>query len=192
MNTPSTTSVTPTALIEARNDSPGLRPVLSIVAPVFNEVETLPRFYERVVAVMESLGEPFELILVDDGSTDGSSRGLHELFAHDRRLRVITLSRNFGHQIAISAGLDHVRGEAALIIDSDLQDPPELIRQLVERWKDGAEIVYAQRPRRSGETASRSGLQRSSTGSSGASRALASRRTRATSVCCTAKWSTRW
>jgi dolichol-phosphate mannosyltransferase len=126
--------------------------VLSIVAPVFNEVETLPRFYERVVAVMETLGEPFELILVDDGSTDGSSRGLHELFAHDRRLRVITLSRNFGHQIAISAGLDHVRGEAAVIIDADLQDPPELIRRLVERWKEGAEIVYAQRTKRSGET----------------------------------------
>jgi dolichol-phosphate mannosyltransferase len=126
--------------------------VYSVVAPVYNEAETLPRFYERMVAVMEGLGEPFELVLVDDGSTDGSGAVLRELYGSDHRVRVITFSRNFGHQVAISAGLDYARGQAVIIIDSDLQDPPEVIPQLVSRWKAGAEVVYAQRASRRGET----------------------------------------
>jgi polyisoprenyl-phosphate glycosyltransferase len=136
----------------------GVRPrvtgglVYSIVAPVYNEEETLTHFYERVVAVMEGLGEPFELVLVNDGSCDGSWRIMHELHEKDTRVRVVDFSRNFGHQIAISAGLDHARGRAVIIIDSDLQDPPEVIPQLIARWKGGAEVVYAQRAKRAGET----------------------------------------
>jgi polyisoprenyl-phosphate glycosyltransferase len=128
------------------------RPVYSVVAPVYNEAETLPHFYARVVEVMEGIGEPFELVLVNDGSRDTSyavMRGLHE---RDARVRVVNFSRNFGHQVAISAGLDHARGEAVVIIDSDLQDPPEVIPELIARWKDGAEVVYAQRAKRAGET----------------------------------------
>src|SRR6516162_3360826 len=128
--------------------APTRTPVFSIVAPIFNEQETIPHFYDRTVAVMESLGEPFELVLINDGSTDGSYavlRGLHE---RDPRVRVVDFSRNFGHQIAISAGLDHARGQAVVIIDSDLQDPPEVIPTLIARWKDGAEVVYAQRKHR--------------------------------------------
>ncbi|HZS92632.1 MAG TPA: glycosyltransferase family 2 protein [Chloroflexota bacterium] len=128
------------------------RPVLSVVAPIFNEVETVPHFYQRVVEVMEALGEPFELVLVNDGSSDGSIQALRALHEHDRRVRVVDFSRNFGHQIAISAGLDHARGEAIIIIDSDLQDPPEVIPELVARWRAGAEVVYAQRRQRAGET----------------------------------------
>ncbi|MGH2447433.1 MAG: glycosyltransferase family 2 protein [Chloroflexota bacterium] len=127
-------------------------PVFSIVAPIFNEAETVTHFYERVVTVMESLGQPFELVLVNDGSQDESfaiMRGLHEA---DQRVRVVDFSRNFGHQIAISAGLDHAAGQAVIIIDSDLQDPPELIPKLIERWRAGAEVVYAQRATRAGET----------------------------------------
>jgi polyisoprenyl-phosphate glycosyltransferase len=124
----------------------------SVVAPVFDEEQTLPHFYSRVIAVMESLGQPFELILVNDGSRDESYRVMRDLHQHDPRVRVIDFSRNFGHQIAISAGLDHARGRAVIIIDSDLQDPPEVIPDLVARWNGGAEVVYAQRATRTGET----------------------------------------
>ncbi len=128
------------------------QPVYSIVAPVFNEEETLPHFYERIVQVMERVGEPFELVLINDGSRDGSYRMMQELHARDPRVGVIDFSRNFGHQIAISAGLDYARGKAVVVIDSDLQDPPEVIPALIERWKLGAEVVYAQRATRQGET----------------------------------------
>jgi glycosyltransferase involved in cell wall biosynthesis len=127
-------------------------PVYSVVAPVFNEAETLPQFYKRVVEVMEEVGEPFELLLINDGSIDGSYHIMQELHTRDPRVRVIEFSRNFGHQIAISAGLDYARGQAVIILDSDLQDPPEVIPKLIERWKAGAEVVYAQRAKREGET----------------------------------------
>ncbi len=127
-------------------------PIYSIVAPVFNEEETLPHFYERIIQVMEEVGEPFELVLINDGSRDGSYRVMQELHARDPRVGVIDFSRNFGHQIAISAGLDYARGKAVVVIDSDLQDPPEVIPALIERWKQGAEVVYAQRATRQGET----------------------------------------
>ena len=124
----------------------------SIVAPAVNEQDTLPHFYERVVAVMEQVGEPFEVVLINDGSSDGTFRVMRALHERDPRVRVVDFSRNFGHQIAISAGLDYARGDAVIIIDSDLQDPPEVIPQLIARWKAGAEVVYAQRARRTGET----------------------------------------
>jgi len=122
------------------------------VAPVYNEEETLPVFYERMTAVMEGLGEPYELVLINDGSRDGSYRALCALRDDDPRVVVVDFSRNFGHQIAISAGLDYARGEAVIIIDSDLQDPPEVIPELAATWRRGAEVVYAQRRGRPGET----------------------------------------
>ena len=128
------------------------QPVYSIIAPVFNEEETLPHFYRRVVDVMEGIGESFELVLINDGSSDGSFLRMQDLHQRDPRVRVIDFSRNFGHQIAISAGLDHARGRAVIVIDADLQDPPEVIPELIKHWKGGAEVVYAQRSRRKGET----------------------------------------
>ncbi len=128
------------------------RPAYSIVAPVFNEEETVPHFYQEVVSVMEGLGEPFEIVLINDGSRDGSYRVMREIHDRDPRVRVVDFSRNFGHQIAISAGLDHARGQCVVIIDSDLQDPPSVIPELIQRWKEGAEVVYAQRRERTGET----------------------------------------
>ncbi len=128
------------------------RPVFSVVAPIYNEAETLPHFYARVVAAMESLDEPFEVVLVNDGSRDDSIAVMRALHERDPRVRVVDFSRNFGHQVAISAGLDHARGEAVVIIDSDLQDPPEVILELAAKWRQGAEVVYAQRRTRPGET----------------------------------------
>jgi len=127
-------------------------PIYSIVAPVFNEAETLPHFYERVIRVMEDIGEPFEIVLINDGSRDKTYSILQEIHEKDARVRVIDFSRNFGHQIAISAGLDYAQGDAVVVLDSDLQDPPEIIPELIARWKDGAEVVYAQRAKRKGET----------------------------------------
>ena len=125
----------------------------SVVAPVYNESATLPHFYERLVAVMEGLGEPFEIILVDDGSKDNSLQVMRELHARDARVKVIGLSRNFGHQIVITAGIDVADGDAVVVMDSDLQDPPEVIPDLVAEWKRGNEIVFAVRTQRKGETA---------------------------------------
>lgn len=129
-----------------------VRPVYTIVAPVFNEEETLPHFYQRVVETMEKMGETFEILLINDGSRDRSFRIMQELHERDPRVRALDFSRNFGHQIAISAGLDHAQGQAVIIMDTDLQDPPEVIPDLAARWKEGAEVVYAQRARRLGES----------------------------------------
>ncbi|HZS93300.1 MAG TPA: glycosyltransferase family 2 protein [Chloroflexota bacterium] len=131
---------------------PAASPVFSVVAPFYNERETIDAFYQRVAAVMDGLGQPWELVAVNDGSSDGSAEELSRLQKVDPRIRVIDFSRNFGHQVAISAGLDYARGECVIIIDSDLQDPPELIPEMVALWRDGAEVVYAQRTARKGET----------------------------------------
>lgn len=128
------------------------RPTLSVVAPVFNEEETVAAFVEQVTGVLNHLGESYEILLVNDGSRDHSLGVMRELQARDPHIRIVDFSRNFGHQIAISAGLDYARGQAVVIIDSDLQDPPEVIEELVQRWRSGAEVVYAQRRHRSGET----------------------------------------
>jgi len=130
----------------------GVTPVFSIVAPVYNEHETVRAFYDRIAAVMDGLGEPWELVVVNDGSSDGSMEVLAQLHREDPRVRVIDFSRNFGHQVAISAGLDYAQGACVVIIDSDLQDPPELIPEMVALWREGAEVVYAQRTARQGET----------------------------------------
>ncbi len=124
----------------------------SIVAPVLNEVENLPEFYRRVKEVMESTHEPWELVLVDDGSTDGSTERIRALGQEDKHVRPVIFARNFGHQIAITAGWDYARGEVVVIIDADLQDPPELIPELIAKWKEGFEVVYAVRAEREGES----------------------------------------
>lgn len=128
------------------------RPRYSIIAPVFNEEAGLAEFYRRTSAVLDGLDGPGELLLVFDGSRDRSPEIGAELRARDARVKIIRFSRNFGHQIAISAGIDYAEGDAVVIIDSDLQDPPEVINQLVEKWRAGYEVVYAQRARRVGET----------------------------------------
>ena len=124
----------------------------SIIAPIFNEFDNLPELYRRVSEVMDSTVEPWELILVDDGSTDHSTDRIHELAEKDDRVRPIVFARNFGHQIAVTAGLDYARGAAAVIIDADLQDPPEVILELAKKWKEGYEVVYAVRAEREGES----------------------------------------
>ncbi len=124
----------------------------SIVAPIFNEKENLPELYRRVKEVMDSTNEPWELILVDDGSTDGSTEIIRELGQQDKSIRPIIFARNFGHQIAITAGWDYARGDAVVIIDADLQDPPELILEMAKKWKEGNEVVFAVRTEREGES----------------------------------------
>ncbi|MDX6614922.1 MAG: polyisoprenyl-phosphate glycosyltransferase [Solirubrobacterales bacterium] len=124
--------------------------LLSVVAPLFNEEQTVAEFHRRATEALSEI--PFELILVDDGSSDGTSSVLASLAADDERTRVITLSRNFGHQAAITAGLDSARGDAAVTMDGDLQDPPELIPEMLGRWRAGADVVSGVREWRSGET----------------------------------------
>jgi glycosyltransferase involved in cell wall biosynthesis len=124
----------------------------SIVAPIFNEIDNLSELYRRVSEVMESSGESWELLLVDDGSTDGSTEKIRELAKANARVRPVIFARNFGHQIAITAGWDYARGDAIVIIDADLQDPPEAILELAKKWKEGYEVVYAVRAEREGES----------------------------------------
>lgn len=124
--------------------------LLSVVAPVHNEQETIREFHRRVIAVLGD--RPMELVVVDDGSTDSTAAILAEIAAEDPRVRVVELSRNFGHQTALTAGLDHARGDVVAMLDADLQDPPETIPQMLESWREGADVVYAVRRRRSGET----------------------------------------
>ncbi len=127
-------------------------PVISIIAPIYNELGNIPELHRRVSQVLDACGEPWELVMVDDGSTDGSTELLRELAAQDGRVRPVIFARNFGHQIAVTAGLDYSRGRAVVIIDADLQDPPEVILQLIEKWREGYEVVYAVRTEREGET----------------------------------------
>ena len=128
------------------------KPTFSIIAPIYNELENIPELYPRVRDVLDQTGEPWELILVDDGSTDGSTDVIRTLAENDDRVKPIIFARNFGHQIAVTAGLDYSRGEAVVIIDADLQDPPEVILDLIEKWREGYEVVYAVRGEREGES----------------------------------------
>lgn len=128
-------------------------PLLSIVVPVFNEEEVLPEFHRRLCAVLARLSLTAEIVYVDDGSGDKSLEFLYTLQRGQQGVGIVSLSRNFGKEAALTAGLEHARGDAVVVIDADLQDPPELIPDLVQRWREGYDVVYARRTARDGESA---------------------------------------
>jgi len=128
------------------------KPKYSIIAPIFNEAATLNELHRRVCLTMDTNGESWELILVDDGSTDDSADLIRQLTKKDIHVKKVLFARNFGHQLAVTAGLDHSQGDAVIIIDADLQDPPEVILELIAKWKEGYEVVYAIRSEREGES----------------------------------------
>jgi dolichol-phosphate mannosyltransferase len=139
----------------AEPDDP--RPAFSVVVPCFNEEDGLRETNARLLAVLEGISPNFEIVYVDDGSTDSTSNLLREMQILDPRIRAIRFSRNFGHQVAITAGLEHTRGDAVVIIDGDLQDPPEVIREFVQKWMEGYDVAYGVRTERDGETAFKRG-----------------------------------
>ena len=127
-------------------------PTLSVVAPCFNEEGVLHELYRRISQVLDGSGETWELVLVNDGSRDRTPEMMRELHAQDGRVKVVDFARNFGHQIAVTAGMDYAQGDAVVLIDADLQDPPELILEMLAKWREGYEVVYAIRAERKGET----------------------------------------
>jgi len=127
-------------------------PVFSVIAPIYNESGNISELYRRVSETMNAVGEEWEVIFVDDGSSDGSTDIIRQLAQNDPHVRPVIFARNFGHQVAVTAGLDFSRGQAVVMIDSDLQDPPEVIPDLIARWREGYEVVYAVRAEREGET----------------------------------------
>ncbi len=128
------------------------KPIISIVAPVYNEEEALPELHRQVTAVMEQIGEPWELLLVNDGSRDGSAAVIGELHEQDGRVKGVSFSRNFGFQIAATAGLEHAQGDAIILTDADLQDPPTVYPEMIAKWRAGYDVVYGVRQSRVGET----------------------------------------
>lgn len=126
--------------------------LFSVIVPMYNEEEVIGTTFERLKQVMDSLGERYELIFVNDGSKDRSAEIIKELAEEHQEVVLIDFSRNFGHQIAITAGMDYARGDAIIIIDADLQDPPEVILQMIDKWREGYEVVYGKRVKRKGET----------------------------------------
>jgi polyisoprenyl-phosphate glycosyltransferase len=126
--------------------------ILTIVVPAYNEQEVLPEFHRRVTKAISNLPLDYEILYINDGSTDSTLKVLAELRKGDPHVAIVDLSRNFGKEIALSAGLDHARGDAVVVIDADLQDPPELIPELVSAWRDGYDVVYATRSAREGES----------------------------------------
>lgn len=128
------------------------RPVLSLIIPVFNEEEILPELDRRLKEFLGEIGETWETLFVDDGSHDRTSEMLQELAANEPRYKVISFSRNFGHQAAITAGMDRAEGDAVVIMDADLQDPPEVVTEMIRKWRDGYDVVYGQRTVRHGES----------------------------------------
>jgi polyisoprenyl-phosphate glycosyltransferase len=130
-------------------------PLLSVVVPLFNEEEGTDLFFARIIPILKSISEDFEIVCVDDGSTDKTMLSLMQHHARDPRIKVLSLSRNFGKDTALSAGLDFARGQAVIPIDADLQDPPDLIVQMVQKWREGYEVVYARRALRDTDDASK-------------------------------------
>jgi polyisoprenyl-phosphate glycosyltransferase len=137
---------------QSSNGEPQPKPVISILAPVYNEEPVLPELYRRVREVMEEVGEPWELVLVNDGSRDRSAEVIAALHKQDPRVKGLSFSRNFGFQIAVTAGLDHVEGDAVILADADLQDPPDVFPAMIQRWREGYDVVYGVRASREGET----------------------------------------
>jgi glycosyltransferase involved in cell wall biosynthesis len=133
-------------------DRPAPPPTYSLVVPIFNEEAVIPILLDRLDALLDSLDAPGEVIVVDDGSEDTSAAAIEGKARADRRYRLVKLSRNFGHQIAITAGLDRAAGRAVVVMDADLQDPPEVIHALVAKWKEGYDVVCAERASRRGES----------------------------------------
>lgn len=148
INTLARTSLHPALMPRQATDMPSV----SVVAPAYNEQEVLAEFHRRVTAVLTGLGCPFEIVLVNDGSRDMTLSLMHALRDRDPHVTVVDLSRNFGKEIALSAGLDHTKGDVVVILDSDLQDPPELIPAMLDIWREGYEVVYGVRTQRDGET----------------------------------------
>ncbi|WP_420642301.1 glycosyltransferase family 2 protein [Candidatus Leptofilum sp.] len=134
------------------NESTQSRPTISIVAPVFNEEAVLVELHRRVSEVMDQQDEPWELVLVNDGSRDRSAEIIAELHQKDSRVKGISFSRNFGFQVAVTAGLNHAQGDAVILTDADLQDPPEVYSEMIAKWREGYEVVYGVRASREGET----------------------------------------
>ncbi|MBC8061184.1 MAG: glycosyltransferase family 2 protein [Clostridiaceae bacterium] len=124
----------------------------SIVVPVFNEEEVIGESYKRLKEVMDSTKEPYEIIFINDGSRDSTYEILNTISETNAQVKIIDFSRNFGHQVAISAGMDYASGSAVVVIDADLQDPPEVILRMIEKWKEGFDVVYGKRLKRNGET----------------------------------------
>lgn len=129
-----------------------MKPTFSIIAPVHNEEPVLEELHRRIAEVMAKTGEPWELVLVDDGSTDKSAEIIAQLHDKDRRVKGLSLSRNYQFQVAVTAGLDHCQGDAVILIDADLQDPPEVILEMIAKWREGYDVVYGVREDREGET----------------------------------------
>ena len=127
--------------------------LISVVVPLYNEEEVIGESYRRLTAVLGAMEEDYELILVNDGSRDNTFSLAKQLQLNDPHIVLVDFARNFGHQIAVTAGVEQARGDAVVIIDADLQDPPELIPKMVEMWKNGAEVVYGKRVSRKGESA---------------------------------------
>jgi polyisoprenyl-phosphate glycosyltransferase len=132
--------------------APGTMPSISVVAPAYNEQEVLEEFHRRVTSVLTGLNCEYEIVLVNDGSRDNTLALMHALRTRDPHVTVVDLSRNFGKEIALSAGLDHTKGDVVVVLDSDLQDPPELIPQMLDMWREGYEVIYGTRAVREGET----------------------------------------
>lgn len=132
-----------------------MNPVFSFIIPVFNEEETLVEIYRRVAGVMDGLDGPGEIILVDDGSSDRSLEMMRDLRQRDPRVCYVSLARNFGHQVAVTAGLLFARGDAVAVLDADLQDPPELVPAMIEKWREGFQVIYAKRTARRRESATK-------------------------------------
>lgn len=126
--------------------------MLSVIVPCFNEAEVIEHTHRRLIAALEPITAAFEIIYVDDGSRDATAELLRDIQAAGSRTKVLRLSRNFGHQIAVSAGIEYASGQAIVLIDADLQDPPEVIAQMMAKWREGYHVVYGQRTERSGET----------------------------------------
>lgn len=126
--------------------------ICSVIVPMYNEEAVIPETYSRLTKVMENWGESYEIIFINDGSKDKTKEMLDEICKSDSRVKLIDFARNFGHQVAITAGMDYAAGQCMVIIDGDLQDPPELIPDMVKLWREGNDVVYGKRVSRQGET----------------------------------------